>query len=133
MSNAQSPIMSHFGAAIAGLGMLHVNGGPSINSAPSDITLVSIRAYGAQDAFKNESLKRINDYTRSARTFHNLNRYPLSQAVHEIVLIAPVAFEDGCAYGLTYLGLCLPRDWHTSLFTSSIRNLKLLPVTLVSL
>lgn len=55
MSNAKSPVMSHFGAAIAGL--------------------ISIRAYGAQDTFKSESLKRINNYTRSARSFYNLNRW----------------------------------------------------------
>lgn len=71
MSNAKSPVMSHFGAAIAGLSMqttiLNID-------LLSDVGIVSIRAYGAQDAFKGESLKRINNYTRSARTFYNLNR-----------------------------------------------------------
>ncbi|KZP16764.1 P-loop containing nucleoside triphosphate hydrolase protein [Athelia psychrophila] len=55
MSNAKSPVLGHFGAAIAGL--------------------VSIRAYGAQSAFKGESLVRIDKYTRAARTFYNLNRW----------------------------------------------------------
>ncbi|KAH8120523.1 hypothetical protein DFH11DRAFT_1560461 [Phellopilus nigrolimitatus] len=55
MSNAKSPVLNHFGAAIAGL--------------------VSIRAFGAQNAFKTESLHRIDRYTRSARTFYNLNRW----------------------------------------------------------
>ncbi|KDQ20385.1 hypothetical protein BOTBODRAFT_305749 [Botryobasidium botryosum FD-172 SS1] len=55
MSNARSPVFSHFGAAIAGL--------------------TSIRAYGAQDAFKEESLKRIDKYTRPARSFYNANRW----------------------------------------------------------
>jgi len=36
---------------------------------------VSIRAYGAQDAFRRESCTRINRYTRVARIFWNLNRW----------------------------------------------------------
>ncbi|KAF8191645.1 P-loop containing nucleoside triphosphate hydrolase protein [Mycena galopus ATCC 62051] len=52
---ARAPILGHFGAAINGL--------------------VSIRAYGAQEAFIETSLKHINHYTRSARTFHNLSRW----------------------------------------------------------
>lgn len=55
MSNARSPLFSHFGAAIGGL--------------------TSIRAYGAETAFKAESLKRIDHYTRPARAFFNLNRW----------------------------------------------------------
>ncbi|KAF5384757.1 hypothetical protein D9757_006267 [Collybiopsis confluens] len=55
MSNARAPVLAHFGAAIAGL--------------------TSIRAYGAQARFKNESLNRINKFTRAARTFYNLNRW----------------------------------------------------------
>jgi ABC-type multidrug transport system fused ATPase/permease subunit len=55
MSNARSPVLGHFGAAIAGL--------------------TSIRAYGAQQSFKNESIVRIDRYTRAARTFYNLNRW----------------------------------------------------------
>lgn len=35
----------------------------------------SIRAYGAQDAFRKESYARIDKYTRAARTFYNLNRW----------------------------------------------------------
>ncbi|KAG2023135.1 ATP-binding cassette transporter [Coprinopsis cinerea AmutBmut pab1-1] len=55
MSNAKAPVLGHFGAAIAGL--------------------TSLRAYGAQQAFIEESLKRINRYTRAARVFYNLNRW----------------------------------------------------------
>ncbi|QRV86037.1 ABC transporter transmembrane region [Ceratobasidium sp. AG-Ba] len=55
MSNARSPLFSHFGAALNGI--------------------TSIRAYGAQDQFKNEALKRIDKYTRAARSFYNLNRW----------------------------------------------------------
>ena len=55
MSNARSPLFSHFGAAIGGL--------------------TSIRAYGAEESFKIESLKRVDKYTRPARAFYNLNRW----------------------------------------------------------
>ncbi|KDR68699.1 hypothetical protein GALMADRAFT_146052 [Galerina marginata CBS 339.88] len=55
MSNARSPVLAHFGAATAGL--------------------VSIRAYGAQEFFKAESLIRIDHYTRISRTSYNLNRW----------------------------------------------------------
>ncbi|KAH9480844.1 ATP-binding cassette transporter abc4 [Psilocybe cubensis] len=54
-SNARAPVLAHFGAAIAGL--------------------TSIRAYGAQTSFKAESLKRIDHYTKVARTSFNLNRW----------------------------------------------------------
>ncbi|KAF9480291.1 multidrug resistance-associated ABC transporter [Pholiota conissans] len=55
MSNARSPVLAHFGAAITGL--------------------VSIRAYGAQEAFKKESLKRIDHFLKVSRTSYNLNRW----------------------------------------------------------
>ncbi|CAA7262907.1 unnamed protein product [Cyclocybe aegerita] len=55
MSNARSPLLAHFSAAIHGL--------------------VSIRAYGAQKTFKVESLKRIDHYARTARTSWNINRW----------------------------------------------------------
>ncbi|KAG8900334.1 hypothetical protein FRC00_013442 [Tulasnella sp. 408] len=55
MSNAKSPLYSHFGAAIAGL--------------------ISIRAYGAEEKFKLENMKRIDFYSRPGRTFYNLNRW----------------------------------------------------------
>ncbi|TFY68446.1 hypothetical protein EVJ58_g1015 [Rhodofomes roseus] len=52
-SNAKAPVLGHFGAAFAGL--------------------TSIRAYGAQEAFKKESYVRINRYTRATRAFWGLN------------------------------------------------------------
>ncbi|KDR83119.1 hypothetical protein GALMADRAFT_238944 [Galerina marginata CBS 339.88] len=55
MSNARSPVLAHFGAAIAGL--------------------ISIRAYGAQQFFKTESLRRIDHYIKISRTSYNLNRW----------------------------------------------------------
>ncbi|KAG8909039.1 hypothetical protein FRC01_007192, partial [Tulasnella sp. 417] len=59
MSNAKSPLYSHFGAALAGL--------------------TSIRAYGAEEKFKLENMKRINFYSRPSRTFYNLNRWIASR------------------------------------------------------
>ncbi|KAL0959258.1 hypothetical protein HGRIS_014529 [Hohenbuehelia grisea] len=55
MSNAKAPVLGHFGAAIAGI--------------------VSIRAYGAEADFVQESMARIDKYTRTSRTFQNLSRW----------------------------------------------------------
>ncbi|PPQ77073.1 hypothetical protein CVT25_014886, partial [Psilocybe cyanescens] len=55
MSNARSPLLAHFNAAIHGL--------------------VSIRAYGAQQAFKTESFSRIDHFSRIARASWNANRW----------------------------------------------------------
>ncbi|KAI0650859.1 multidrug resistance-associated ABC transporter [Trametes meyenii] len=55
MSNARAPVLGHFGAAISGL--------------------TSIRAYGAQAQFRQESYRRIDRYVRAGRTFYNLNRW----------------------------------------------------------
>ncbi|KZS96561.1 P-loop containing nucleoside triphosphate hydrolase protein [Sistotremastrum niveocremeum HHB9708] len=54
-SNARSPVLSHVGAALHGL--------------------VSIRAYGAQEAVLKESLLRIDNFTRVNRTYENLWRW----------------------------------------------------------
>lgn len=40
-----------------------------------NLSLASIRAYGAEERFKGQSISRINKYTRAARTFFNLNRW----------------------------------------------------------
>ncbi|KAF9014580.1 P-loop containing nucleoside triphosphate hydrolase protein [Hymenopellis radicata] len=54
-SNARSPVIGHFGSAIAGV--------------------VSIRAYGAQDFLIQESLRRIDRYLKPTVTFYTLNRW----------------------------------------------------------
>ncbi|CAL1706378.1 unnamed protein product [Somion occarium] len=54
-SNARAPVLGHFGSAVSGI--------------------VSIRAYGAQDAFRKESYRRIDQYTRAQRQFWDLNRW----------------------------------------------------------
>jgi len=43
--------------------------------SPTPIFLVSIRAYSAQNEFRQESLRRIDKVTRPSRTFYNLNRW----------------------------------------------------------
>ncbi|KAJ7481603.1 hypothetical protein FB451DRAFT_1030640 [Mycena latifolia] len=56
MSNAKAPVLAHFGATMAGL--------------------ISVRAYGAQEALMKVSMDRINRSTsRATRTFMNLNRW----------------------------------------------------------
>ncbi|KAH7100034.1 ATP-binding cassette transporter [Auriculariales sp. MPI-PUGE-AT-0066] len=55
MSNARAPVLAHITAAINGL--------------------ASIRAYGAQSRFQLESMKRIDKYSRAARSFHSLARW----------------------------------------------------------
>ncbi|KAM5536848.1 hypothetical protein V8D89_009566 [Ganoderma adspersum] len=55
MSNARAPVMGHFGSAIVGL--------------------VSIRAYGAQEAFKAESCARMDKYNRAGFVYDALSRW----------------------------------------------------------
>ncbi|KAM5539757.1 hypothetical protein V8D89_006570 [Ganoderma adspersum] len=55
LSVAKAPVLGHFGAAVAGI--------------------TSIRAYGAQDAFKREAYARIDKYSRVSITNVNLNRW----------------------------------------------------------
>lgn len=55
MSNAKSPLFSHFSSAVNGI--------------------VSIRAFAAQDKMRAEAQRRADKYTRTARAFYNLNRW----------------------------------------------------------
>jgi ABC-type multidrug transport system fused ATPase/permease subunit len=55
MSNAKSPLFSHFAAAVNGI--------------------VSIRAYGAQEKLRIEARRKADKYTRTATAFYNLNRW----------------------------------------------------------
>lgn len=87
MSNARAPVLGQyvcsletfkgiltvsysFGAAMAGLSRPLALIGYCCSSF-----VASIRAYGAQEAFIKESLKRIDYYTRTARPFYNFNRW----------------------------------------------------------
>lgn len=69
-SNAKAPVVAHFNAAISGLGIYF----SLLQTTDTDLFQVSVRAYGAQLLFRQESYKRIDHYTRAARTFFNLNR-----------------------------------------------------------
>ncbi|KII86381.1 hypothetical protein PLICRDRAFT_56093 [Plicaturopsis crispa FD-325 SS-3] len=55
MSNAKAPVLAHFGGALAGL--------------------ASVRAYGAQTSSIQESLRRIDRYSRANKAFTELNRW----------------------------------------------------------
>ena len=68
MSNSRSPVLSHFGAAITGIGACILSAWRE--SIGRSAFVVSIRAYSVQ-----ESLHRIDKFTRSSRTFWNLNRW----------------------------------------------------------
>ncbi|KAH9480784.1 ATP-binding cassette transporter abc4 [Psilocybe cubensis] len=81
-SNARSPVLAHFGAAVAGL--------------------VSVRAYGVQEAFIAESLKRIDHYTRIARVSYNLNRW-VGIRINFLGNLFSVAIASYLVYGI-FLG-----------------------------
>jgi hypothetical protein len=72
MSNAKAPVLGHFGAAVAGLSALLLLSGFYL---AKNYFRASIRAYGAQNSIINISLERIDKFTRTARTFYNLNRW----------------------------------------------------------
>ncbi|EJU03263.1 P-loop containing nucleoside triphosphate hydrolase protein [Dacryopinax primogenitus] len=78
ISKWQSPLYTHFSATIDGI--------------------ISIRAYGGEAVFRQELFKRLDEYTRPCRTFHNLDRWV---AVRSDVLGA--VFTSGLAFYLVYL------------------------------
>ncbi|KAI0325196.1 P-loop containing nucleoside triphosphate hydrolase protein [Cubamyces sp. BRFM 1775] len=77
LSNHKAPVLAHFGATISGI--------------------TSVRAYGAQDAFKREAYRRIDKLTRVTVTHWNLNRWIGSR----IDLVACL-FSTSLALYLTY-------------------------------
>lgn len=79
MSNAKAPVLGHFGAAVAGISACALLGHDilpvlRICFSDCDFALASIRAYGAQLAFREESYRRIDKYSRAGRSFYNMNR-----------------------------------------------------------
>jgi hypothetical protein len=72
-SVAKAPVLGAFSGAIAGLSkcfrLLLRLGAVSHRVFPA-----SIRAYGAQEAFKKESMTRIDKHVRASRVYYNLNR-----------------------------------------------------------
>ncbi|KAI0685987.1 hypothetical protein BC835DRAFT_1420713 [Cytidiella melzeri] len=77
MSNAKSPVLGIFGGAISGL--------------------TSIRAYAEQDAFRKETMKRVDSYVRASRVFYNLNRW-ISIRIDAL----SAAFSASLAFYLVY-------------------------------
>ncbi|PCH35077.1 hypothetical protein WOLCODRAFT_155747 [Wolfiporia cocos MD-104 SS10] len=81
MSNAHAPVLGHFGAAVAGLR--------------------SIRAFGVQDAFRKESYKRIDRYTRAGMSLYDLNRW-ISVRVDAFGAVFTASLAIYLVYGRTY-------------------------------
>ena len=52
-----------------------------------NIPAASIRAYSAQDAFKDVLHGRIDRYIRASRSFYNVNRYMLMVILQLLLLI----------------------------------------------
>ncbi|KAJ7246497.1 multidrug resistance-associated ABC transporter [Mycena rebaudengoi] len=70
VSNAKAPILAHLGAAVGGLGKyLLLSQRPDTSDRDS---IVSVRAYGAQEAFINQSFSRLDNYSRAIRPYENL-------------------------------------------------------------
>ncbi|KAJ7852957.1 multidrug resistance-associated ABC transporter [Mycena leptocephala] len=92
MSNARSPVLGHFSAAVTGL--------------------TSIRAYGCQNAFIQESLRRLDRYSRSARLSFDLIRWSavrthmLSNLFEVSLAVYLVYFQD---YSAANTGFSLER------------------------
>ncbi|KAI0640447.1 P-loop containing nucleoside triphosphate hydrolase protein [Trametes meyenii] len=90
MSKAKAPVLSHFGAAIGGI--------------------VSVRAYGAQEAFKIEAHRRIDKYSQVSVTHEGLNRW-LSIYIDFVGTL----FATGLAIYLTYVAKLSAADTGFSL------------------
>lgn len=73
LSKAKAPVIAHFGAAIEGLGMLHLSLFSNDVSTDPECK-VSIRAYGAQQSTLLKSGAKIDEYTRANRVFNDLSR-----------------------------------------------------------
>ena len=70
-SNARAPVLGHVSDTLGGLGTFNFI---QMCCICSTAHVVSIRAYGVQNSFRNESFKRIDSYTRATITFNNLTR-----------------------------------------------------------
>ncbi|KAJ6567145.1 P-loop containing nucleoside triphosphate hydrolase protein [Mycena capillaripes] len=126
MSNARAPVLGHFGAAINGLGKITDH-----NFHFIETETVSIRAYDAQEAFINVSLKHINHYSRTARTFHNLSRWiavrmDILGTVFITVLATYMVYfqkQGSSSIGFSLNMACtLPFKWDVLLMASSMIN-----------
>jgi len=77
-SNMRSPLFNHLGAAVSGL--------------------ISVRAYGAEEAFRQELLARADAYSRPSRSYYNLSKW---MSTRTDVLRA--MFASFLAYYLVYV------------------------------
>lgn len=90
MSNAKAPILAQYATSLVSLSNIHLTAFQLRSSyariecvinlllfkiMKTDLSSASIRAYGAQQAFMDEAMKRQDKYTRSSRSFFNLNRW----------------------------------------------------------
>jgi len=110
MSNAKAPVLGHFGAAVAGISSLCALCVGSILTT-TYFLLASIRAYGAQVAFREESYRRIDKYSRAGRSFYNMNRQVSNSQRRSplpLILLRPLS-TGGSACASTLRGDCLPR------------------------
>ncbi|KAF8799457.1 multidrug resistance-associated ABC transporter [Phlegmacium glaucopus] len=101
MSNARSPLLAHFNAAVAGI--------------------VSIRAYGAQVPFKTESLARVNHYIRVARVSYNLVRWitvriDMLGAIFTAALASYLVYGHSVGAGNTGFSLNMVLEFCTAIF-----------------
>ncbi|KAG6877092.1 hypothetical protein C0993_010328 [Termitomyces sp. T159_Od127] len=87
MSKAKAPVIAHFGASIEGI--------------------VSIRAYGAQDAILVKALAKVDDYSRASHVFNDFARW----------IAVRVDALGGCFAAL--LGVYFVYSPHTGVSTSN--------------
>ncbi|KAI0655608.1 P-loop containing nucleoside triphosphate hydrolase protein [Cubamyces menziesii] len=90
MSNTRAPILGHLSTTLTGL--------------------VTIRAYGAQERFIQESYHKLNNYTRVTRTFYTLNRWIASRldvlsAIFAASLATYLVYGPGAEAALTGFAL----------------------------
>ena len=75
LSNHKAPVLAHFGATISGISQYITLSYFATLSTDGRSDTASVRAYGAQEAFKKEAYRRIDKLTRVTVTHWNLNRY----------------------------------------------------------
>ena len=89
-------MLAHFNSAASGLGELSlVRQGTHSDGSP----LVTLRAYGAQDAYRVELQKRLDHYVKIARMSWDLNRW-----INVRIDILGALFTASLAAYLTYGG-----------------------------
>ena len=96
LSNAKAPVLAHFSSAASGLGRSSF---PSQGVSFDTVTLVTLRAYNAQDAYRAELQKRLDHYVKIARMNYDLNRW-----INVRIDVLGALFTASLAAYLTYGG-----------------------------